>query len=536
MLNMAPKLLKRVLDGGSPNLDGIGITYIVLAIVYTFIVSGELFLFYHHRSAFVIKIRNIRVVVATVSMLHVYLILVLLVYPWNGLFPCAAEYWIMSVFLPCGMALFQACNARVLKAYESQRRLKRDFLEAARKKRLTLTPRGIIEAWIGLDATSKVYLGTVVGLIVSFVPVIILFFWSRRFHPSYGLFGPSFVDRVQCRRGPEWIPSILMQFVWTAAVGPWILWKIRKVDDVHSWAWQTRLAILAGLPGTPLWMAFTYSKIPAVLATNQYFPPAGWFLLCLLMCQQVLILIPLFDTLRSQSRRASISSSTTCTSDLLTTDSISSATPSFCKRIPHVVVNKELKPKASMHALEFSIEHSIEPLISWAASREFTAENAIFLREVRNFKKKWGSLQVVTTAQRRQMYAEASLIFFTLVNPCTAETPINIDYKIFRTLQKTFEGIEYDPYMPQGSGTTPLSPPVKENVVCPWENILERPASLESTGNSSSASSIRNIVPSQFTEEVFDPAFESIKYLVFTNTWPRYVEAKLSKNNPSPSP
>lgn len=42
------------------------------------------------------------------------------------------------------------------------------------------------------------------------------------------------------------MPSIFVQLFWTALVGPWILWKIRRVNDVHSWAWQTRLAIIAG--------------------------------------------------------------------------------------------------------------------------------------------------------------------------------------------------------------------------------------------------------------------------------------------------
>jgi hypothetical protein len=190
-----------------------------------------------------------------------------------------------------------------------------------------------------------------------------------------------------------------------------------------------------------------------------------------------------------------------------------------------------------MHALEFTIENSIEPLISWAASREFTAENTVFLREVRNFKRRWATLRTVSTAQRRQMFTEASLIFFTLVNPFTAETPINIEYKIFRALQTTFASVEYDPYLPQVSGTAPQSPTAAtENVVCPWEDILERPTSLDSNGTASStASTIKNFVPSEFTDEVFDAAFESIKYLVFTNTWPRYVEAELSKS-PSPSP
>lgn len=188
-----------------------------------------------------------------------------------------------------------------------------------------------------------------------------------------------------------------------------------------------------------------------------------------------------------------------------------------------------------MQALEFSIEHSIEPLIAWAASREFTAENTIFLREVRNFKKKWSVLRVVTTAQRRQMFNDASLIFFTLINPFTAETPINIEYKIFKTLQSIFASVEFDPYMPRSQTPDDIkSPVIRENVVCPWEDTLSRPASITSNQTTSSTSSTRSIVPSQFTEEVFDAAFESIKYLVFTNTWPRYIDANLTSRPSSP--
>lgn len=188
-----------------------------------------------------------------------------------------------------------------------------------------------------------------------------------------------------------------------------------------------------------------------------------------------------------------------------------------------------------MQALEFSIEHNIESLISWAASREFTAENTIFLREVRNFKKKWSILTTVTTAQRRQMFTEASLIFFTLVNPFTAEIPINIEYKVFRALQRIFADVEYDPYLPRDSVTGPQSPSGRENVICPWEDVLDRPASFGSTNTASTTASTKSFVPSEFTDDIFDAAFESIKYLVFTNTWPRYVDAELSKS-PASSP
>jgi hypothetical protein len=196
-----------------------------------------------------------------------------------------------------------------------------------------------------------------------------------------------------------------------------------------------------------------------------------------------------------------------------------------------VVLSKELKPKASMQALESTIDHNIEGLIDWAASREFTAENVIFLREVRNFRQNWALLTVVTTAQRRQMFTEASLIFFTLVDPLSAETPINIEYKVFRSLQTTFSTLEYDPYKPPSRSNTPTSPAGRDNVVCPWEDT--RPTSMDSNSTTSSAastSSTKSFVPSEFTEDIFGAAFESIKYLVFTNTWPRYVEAELAGN------
>ncbi|KAF2995234.1 hypothetical protein E8E13_002637 [Curvularia kusanoi] len=526
MGRMAPVMTPRMLDGTASNTDALGITYVVIAIIYTVLLAFELTLLYRRRDAFCIQIRNIKVVFAAVSMLHIYLTLVLLAYPWNGLYPCSAEFWVMSIFLPLGMAFFQACNARVLTAYESQRRMARNFLEGARKERISYTPAGLWRAWINLNAAIKVYVLTLVGLIVSFVPAIILFFGSKRFHAAYGFFG-TVAGFMECRKGAEWIPSIFVQLFWTAMVGPWILWKIRHIQDVHSWAWQTRLAIIAGLPGTPLWIAFTYSNMPEVEAIRRYFAPAGWFLPSLVVCQQVLILIPLSDAFKSKPRERPLSA-TTETASL--TSTISGTSQKSAQEL-----FRELKPKASMQALELSIEQNIESLIVWAATKEFTAENTIFLREVRNWKKKWSILKTVSTAQRRQMFNEASLIYFTLINPFTAETPINIEYKIFKVLQNLFAGMEYDPFMPRSATPdTVKSPVIRENVICPWEETLSRPASIQSDISTSSSSSTGSIIPSEFGDDIFDAAYESIKYLVFTNTWPRYVDAEMGHKASSP--
>lgn len=60
-----------------------------------------------------------------------------------------------------------ACNAKVLTVYENQHRLAENFLDAARKKRVSWTPKGLWEAWQATDAAEKVAIGTLVGLLVS---------------------------------------------------------------------------------------------------------------------------------------------------------------------------------------------------------------------------------------------------------------------------------------------------------------------------------------------------------------------------------
>lgn len=42
-------------------------------------------------------------------------------YVLNGRFPCDAEFWIMSVYLPAGIALFQINNAQLHAVADSQK-------------------------------------------------------------------------------------------------------------------------------------------------------------------------------------------------------------------------------------------------------------------------------------------------------------------------------------------------------------------------------------------------------------------------------
>jgi len=79
------------------NLDGFGISEIVFAVVYSFLFYAACAFVWFHRNHPVIKMRNISLALISVLVLHVYLFMVIMVYPMNGTFPCGVEYWIMSM-------------------------------------------------------------------------------------------------------------------------------------------------------------------------------------------------------------------------------------------------------------------------------------------------------------------------------------------------------------------------------------------------------------------------------------------------------
>lgn len=61
-----------------------------------------------------IRIRNLPLALGSVACLHIYWILCMAAYSMGAAYPCGVEYWIMSVYLPLGIALFQANSMQLL--------------------------------------------------------------------------------------------------------------------------------------------------------------------------------------------------------------------------------------------------------------------------------------------------------------------------------------------------------------------------------------------------------------------------------------
>ena len=152
---------------GPINLDAVGKGYIAILIIWSLAVLGGLYLLHMHRHLPFIRMRNVQLTIAAVLTIHVYLSLVFLVYPLNGSFPCNAEYWIMGIYLPFGIALFQAQNLQLLSLSSMQKKL---MLHPQTRPAGGRLPRGIAELrkwWVQVNLMTRLYALIGVGMVIQ---------------------------------------------------------------------------------------------------------------------------------------------------------------------------------------------------------------------------------------------------------------------------------------------------------------------------------------------------------------------------------
>jgi hypothetical protein len=239
----------------------------------------------------------------------------------------------------------------------------------------------------------------------------------------------------------------------------------------------------------------------------------------------------------------------------------------------------------SIGALERALLINPEPLLQYAARKDFTAENIVFLTQVRDWRNFWQSAPrnpstgLVTEDAQVRLFRMAIEIFATSVDEKTADFPINIEGYVRRDLAAVLGpsalnrmsgfaarngsnascGLEVHgvptsvipsvaPWAEQkqaGSFTTtisahsvsspPSSPPTaapalrsmssgKTPLITTSSRAEPKPYRLEDRPDLSPGSNGRGLDIPGFDEHVFDDAEASIKYLVLTNTWRKFVD------------
>ena len=216
----------------------------------------------------------------------------------------------------------------------------------------------------------------------------------------------------------------------------------------------------------------------------------------------------------------------------------------------------------SMDSLDECLEYNYDGFQIYAACIELSSENIVFLVKVLQFKKVWDATFSNTTIYaistdyaraRIAMFRIALSIYVTLVHADTASYPINIESPVYAKLESIF-----------GAATALVATTRRNSIsstpssaVTPWDEppaptpINENefpmhvmPSRLHSGSNDSSDNIMRLEgpidpndplahfdVPDDFNDFVFDKAFRSIRYMVWSESYQRYMAWKRTSNS-----
>lgn len=190
--------------------------------------------------------------------------------------------------------------------------------------------------------------------------------------------------------------------------------------------------------------------------------------------------------------------------------------------------NADHPSKASLYnmtALERALEKNPRDLLEFAATKQFTGENIVFLTRVRAWKEHWVRAALVKSPMslesKSRLYEAGKEIFDRNISLHTSQFPINLESKVYQDLASIFGSSA------PSSLTSIISPFTElwektemKNSKVGFEEIIRldertKPGMSEET----------LATPYGFDGQVFDKAERSIKYMVFTNTWGRYLES-----------
>lgn len=229
-----------------------------------------------------------------------------------------------------------------------------------------------------------------------------------------------------------------------------------------------------------------------------------------------------------------------------------------------------------MAALDSCVRTNSQPLLLFAALKDFSGENIAFLTKVLEWKRAWtlsgparnsGFLKRPSEHEtrnktlRRQQYKSAVNIYASFVSLKYSEFPVNISSAHLRELERVFESAAFVLYGKLGLANSEATPfNVKQHRMTPimfdmeshtgddnitvvsdrdahtessTDNILTGPTThgqetlLRTYGLAGARETLPEYVPipAKFGPEVFKDAEESVKYMVLTNTWPKFVNA-----------
>ncbi|KAL4806062.1 hypothetical protein BDV18DRAFT_138604 [Aspergillus unguis] len=521
----------------------VAIWWVVFGAVWTAVVLAGIIFLIVRRDSPILRVRSLTLSLSAIVFLHLYWWSCQFGVMIGPLMPGQVQYWVMGTWLPCGLALFHGANSYFLHVAKMQRRyLKYDLVDAAAEKR---NKTGLINKFRSLDFSVRVVILTVAAMIVQVVLTIIMWALSRKFHPSFGVpgtevHGSEMQIKVEQGRGWEWWPGVFWQFFWSWVIAPFVLWQSRDIHDTQGWRLQTIACCLAGLHATPMWLIALY--VPAFEKVNAVFIPPQWICLTIMIMEIFTVLLPCWEVVQHQSLRketleaieqwekrtkGSNSDSKSLGSTATMVDSVMSGWKSNNDSV--ISDSSARESILNMSALEYVLERNPTPLLRFSALNDFSGENVAFLTSVAE----WRSTLPKAMAEGvnpteedkeaiRDAFNRALYIYAEFISTSHAEFPVNISSQDLKKLETIFEVPARILYGDQPSNS--------QDAATPFNNAMPSPTYSEFS--ESSVAAIKNRaafmgdIPTGFNASVFEDAENSIKYLVLTNTWPKFVKKR----------
>ncbi|KAK9441627.1 uncharacterized protein G6M90_00g046280 [Metarhizium brunneum] len=515
-------------------LDGVGIFWIVFAVTWTVIlISGMAFL-WTKRDMPILRIRGLGLSFTAIAFLHCYWVAVTTGYVYGPLMPEVAEFWIMSIWFPFGIALFHASNSRFLYVANAQKQYVKKTGDLGWDGQRPRIRKTLVARWKMLPYTQRVLIFVGLGMVAHLSLTIFMFLISRKFHSGWGISGTEVTgtameQKAEQGRGWEWWPSIFWQLFWAWIVAPVILWRSRNLRDTQGWRTQTIACCLSGLHASPMWLIALY--VPGMAPVNNYFIPPQWIAIAMMMLEIFTVFIPVWEVRRQQSlcqetldsiaRWESRQKSVQHSGKSLHSGTSSS---SWMGRTKAGSVSTTGGSILTMDALEHTLAKNPEPLQEFSALRDFSGENIAFLTRVRE----WRAQYIVNPSLRepvrdekdsektltlsRECFESALRIYIDFISSNSAEFQVNLSSHDFKNLKAIFEGAAR---VVCGECSTP-------DPATPFADV-PKPQS-----ESGETARYWGDIPEAFNEGVFDDSEMSIKYLVLTNTWPKFIRERRS--------
>ncbi|RYP68595.1 hypothetical protein DL771_006567 [Monosporascus sp. 5C6A] len=373
------------------------------------------------------------------------------------LLPCDAQFWIMSTYLPCGIALLQAANSQFLHIASQQRK----YANFANLNELELSAKSV-----RVDPT--------------------LPWWKRTFG------------------------------------------RVRRVDRT------ARTVVYIGIA-----MAVELACVSLMAGHLVYSTNAASELSALPTYVIHNLRRETFDAIASWEKKNGGSD--------FGVDAISASTGLGGSTLGGSV--KSAKTKASAHsgdsrrsdmftmlALENALSSNPRPLLEFAALKDFSGENISFLSHVTDWRRGWVSSTLDPATLKYEQFIQAMRIYSHFISLECSQFPINISSRLGKELAETFDSAANMLNRREGTQSASATPFDSSNssTVQLW-----KPSDLEGTLGNANLQSVTRMadltgegrpdvsIPGSFSPAVFDDAEGEIKYLVLTNTWPKFVHSGL---------